>query len=446
LKEDELLLQKEKIININFIKRVLIFIIGLFIMALGVSLSVKADIGISPISCVPYIYSLKLSLTIGELTIILNSLFILAQILILGKKYNLLQLVQLPAVILFGYCIDIAMSLTENLHPTNYFEQLILCLLACVILGFGIFLVIKTRLTYLPLEGLVIVISQTFKKEFGKIKISMDSFMIIIGLISSYTFLNQLEGIREGSIIAALLIGTLIKFYSIKIPIVEKWLFEETIKNLSTENIDNKYNNTFVITISREFGSGGHEIGKYIAEQLGISFIDKELIHLTAQQTGYTLDYIQENEQKLSNSLIYDLYEQNYAYVNDELPPKDALFLVQSKIIRDICVQESCVIVGRCANFILKDHPNCINIFIHANQEYRKNKINIDYGVYPPITNHDLEKSDEERANYCTHFTKKDWKDSRNYHLTLDSSLYGSKLSAKKVIGFIKTSIKKSEN
>jgi uncharacterized membrane protein YczE/cytidylate kinase len=439
-----LVLQKENIININFLKRVLVFIIGLFIMALGVSLSVKADIGVSPISCVPYIYSLKFSLTIGELTIILNSLFILIQIIILRKKYNIFQLVQLPAVILFGYCIDIAMALSKNLQPSNYIEQLFLCLLACVILAFGIFLVVKTRLTYLPLEGLVIVISQTFKKEFGKIKISMDSLMVIIGLISSYVFLSQLEGIREGSIIAALLIGTLIKFYSIKMPNIEKWLLKETIKDIYTEDIVDKYNNTFVITISREFGSGGHEIGKIIAKKLGLSFIDKELIHLTAQQTGYTLDYIQENEQKLSNSLIYDLYEQNYAYVNDELPPKDALFLVQSKIIREICAKESCVIVGRCANFILKDHPNCINIFIHANDEYRIEKINKDYGVNPPVTNYDLEKSDEERANYCVHFTNKDWRDARNYHFTIDSSLYGSKESANKVIGFIKASINKN--
>ena len=138
-------------------------------MAFGVTFSVKADIGVSPISCVPYIYSLHFPLSIGEFTIILNVLFMLIQISILRKNYNIIQLVQLPAIIVFGYCIDITMALLENLSPSNYMEQLILCLIACVILAFGIFLVIKTRLTYLPLEGLVLVISQTFKKEFGKI-------------------------------------------------------------------------------------------------------------------------------------------------------------------------------------------------------------------------------------------------------------------------------------
>jgi len=431
-------MKKENIININLFKRLFVFIVGLFIMSFGVSFSVKADIGVSPISCVPYIYSVYFPLTIGQFTILLNVLFMGIQIAILRKKYNPFQLVQLPAIIVFGYCIDVAMFLVESLIPSNYIEQLILCLISCAVLAFGIFLVVKSRFTYLPLEGLVVVISKTFKKEFGKIKISMDTLMVILGVISSFIFLNHLVGIREGSIIAALSIGAMIKYFSTKLPFIENWLADEVTKESDVKDISDKYNNTFVITISREYGSGGHEIGKYIAKELGVAFYDKELIDLTSQKTGYTHEYIQENEQKLTNSLLYDLYEQNFNYVNDELPPKDVLFLIQSKIIRDICEKESCVIVGRCANFILKDHLNCINIFIHANNEYRKDKINKIYKAKSPFGDNDLKDSDEKRANYCMHFTKKDWRDATNYHITLDSSLYGSKESAKKVIEFIK--------
>ncbi|XPV69828.1 MAG: DUF6198 family protein [Halarcobacter sp.] len=431
-------MKKENIININLIKRLFVFIVGLFIMSFGVSFSVKADIGVSPISCVPYIYSVYFPLTIGEFTILLNVLFMGIQIAILRKEYNLFQLVQLPAIIVFGYCIDGTMFLIESLIPSNYIEQLILCLISCAALAFGILLVVKSKLTYLPLEGLVVVISKTFKKEFGKVKISMDTLMVILGVISSFVFLNHLVGIREGSIIAALSIGAMIKYFSTNLPFIENWLADEVTKESDVEDISDKYNNTFVITISREYGSGGHEIGKYIAKELGVAFYDKELIDLTSQKTGYTHEYIQENEQKLTNSLLYDLYEQNFNYVNDELPPKDVLFLIQSKIIRDICEKESCVIVGRCANFILKDHPNCINVFIHANNEYRKDKINKIYKAKSPFGDNDLKDSDEKRANYCMHFTKKDWRDATNYHITLDSSLYGSKVSAKKVIEFIK--------
>ncbi|BFU77665.1 hypothetical protein ALC152_08800 [Arcobacter sp. 15-2] len=425
-------------LNITYFKRIIALTVGLFIMSVGVALSIKADIGVSPISCVPYIYSLRFPLSIGELMILINVLFMLMQMAILRRNYNLIQLVQLPAIIFFGYCIDTAMVLVVNIEPTSYIVQFILCLVSCVVLAFGIFLVVKSKLTYLPVEGLVVVIAQTFKKEFGKVKISMDSMMVITGIVSSFFFLGELVGIREGSIIAALSIGVLIKFISLKLPMIEKWLTDESSQKPNVEDLSIKYNNTFVLTISREFGSGGHEIGKYIAKELGIAFYDKDLIDLTAQKTGYTKEYIEENEQKLTNSLLYELYEQNFNYVNDEIPPKDALFLIQSKIIRDICAKESAVIVGRCANFILKDHPNCINIFVHANMDYREKRINTQYNLNTTFTKDDLKTIDIKRANYCYHFTKKEWNDKENYHLYIDSSQYGSSKSGQKVLEFIK--------
>lgn len=425
--------------NINIIKRTMIFILGLIVMSFGVSLSVKADLGVSAISCVPYVYSLKLPLTLGELTILLNILFIIAQIAILRKNYKIVQLVQLPAVIVFGYCIDFTMFILSSLQPTSYIEQAILSLSACAFLAFGVFLLLKTRLTYLPLDGLVITISQAFKKEFGKVKISTDSSMVFFGVISSFLLLGHLEGIREGTIAAALLVGGLIKFFNAKILFIDKWIVQEVKQTPVSQKVrTSQQDMPLVITIAREYGSGGHEIGQYIAKELGIDFYDKQLIELTAQQTGYNAEYIQENEQSLSDSLLYELYEQNFAYVNDELPPSDVLFLVQSKIIRDICTQKPCVIVGRCANFILKDNPNCFNIFVHASYEYRQDKINNQYKAVPPRTIKDLEIMDKKRESYCLHHTRKDWKDVRNYHVSIDSSLYGSKEAAKKVIELVK--------
>ncbi len=423
-------------LSLNKTKRIVVFILGQFIMALGVSLSVKANLGVSPISCVPYVYSLATSLSLGEFTILMNIVFIFLQMLILRKNYHIAQLVQLPAIVVFGYCIDYTMYLIIELHPTTYIAQLFLCVFACFVLAFGIFLMLKSRLTYLPLDGLAVAIAQTFKIEFGKIKISIDSSMVIIGVISSFAFLNRLEGIREGSVVAALLVGALIKFYSTKLVFVEQWL--ETYTAPQPQSTQETALNSLVITISREYGSGGHEIGAMIAKKLGIPFYDKELIKLTAEETGYTTEYIQANEQHLASELLYELYEQNYAYVDNQLPPADVLFMVQSKIIRDICAKGACVIVGRCANFILKDDPNCFNVFIHANMAYRKTKVNEKYGVTPPCSDKDLEMSDKNRANYCLHYTKHDWKDATNYHVTLDASLYGSEKAAQKIIELLK--------
>jgi uncharacterized membrane protein YczE len=194
--------------------RVLTFVTGLFIMAIGVTLSVKANLGLSPISCTPFVLSLKLPLTLGELTILFNLLLIGLQVLILRKNYQYFQLIQLPAVTLFGYFIDFTMGIFSGLNTSSYFMQIVLCLLSCIILAFGIFLIIKANLTYLPGEGLAVAITETFKKEFGKVKIGIDSSMVILGTLSSFLLLNQLEGIREGTFAAAVLVGYMIRFYN----------------------------------------------------------------------------------------------------------------------------------------------------------------------------------------------------------------------------------------
>lgn len=418
----------------RYFVKVIFLVLGLFIMALGISVSVKANLGVSPISCVPYIYSLKTPFTMGELTILMNALFMVMQIAILRKKYSIIQLIQLPAVIILGYSIDFTFYLASAINPGSYIGQIFWLLVSCLLIAFGIFLLVKADLTYIPGDGLVVVISETFKKDFGKMKMCFDSTMLFIGVTSSFVLIGKLAGIREGTFIAALLVGTLIRIYN--------RLFSKFCSPLATflepkeiKAVAARANGYFpVITISREYGSGGHEIGKLIAKELGISFYDKELIALTAEQSGFTEAYIKDNEQKITNSLLHEIYSQNYAYVKDKLPSTDVLFLIQSKIIRDICNKESCVIVGRCANFVLKDNPESFNLFIHANNEYRIDKIINDYKLSSSFSEKDLEQADHDRANYCLHYTDQNWKDATNYHVTMDSSIYTTKQAAEKLI------------
>ena len=188
-------------------------ILGLFIMALGVSLSVKADLGVTPISCVPYIYSLVVPFSLGELTIFMNAIFILLQIAILRRKYRYIQLVQLIAVILLGYFIDFTLYLISGINPTTYLEQLLTMLISCAFIALGVFLFVKANITYIPGDGLLVVISQTFKKDFGTVKTCFDCSMVTLGIVSSFLFLHKLVGVREGTILAALIVGLLIQLY-----------------------------------------------------------------------------------------------------------------------------------------------------------------------------------------------------------------------------------------
>lgn len=425
----------------NITQRILAFVSGLFLMAFGVALSVKANLGVSPISCIPYIYSLRYPLTMGEITIIFNVFLILLQILLLRRKYRLFQLIQLPVVFVFGFFTDFTLYLVSDLTLSGYGWQGLLCLLSCAVIAFGVFLEVKAGITYLPGEGLAMAIAETWKKEFGKAKIWVDSSMVIVGALSSFALIYHLQGVREGTIAAALLVGYLARLYSRKLPFFDVWLGNKPQEKEKSETPVQIPNKKLIITISREYGSGGHEIGQLIAKELGFSFYDKELIQLTTEQSGFTTQYIEEHEQKLAHSLLYDLYEQNYAYLNEQQPPLDVLFLVQSKIIREICEKESCVIVGRCANFVLKDHPDCFTVFIHADNEYRKNKIVEEYDLEARVTDQLLEKADRERANYCSHFTGKNWNNAKNYHLTIDSSHYGSEKVARMIIEAVREKI-----
>lgn len=412
------------------------FIIGLVILAVGVSVSVRANLGVTPISCVPYVFSLGTPYSLGELTIFMNTLFILMQIVVARRKYSPFQLLQFPAVVILGYCIDYTLPLVSGITPTSYPEQVFWLLVSCLLIALGVFTLVKADILYVPGDGLILVVSETFKLDFGKTKMCFDSSMVFFGAISSFLLISRLEGIREGTVIAALLVGylvrLLVKAWAVVMPKIG--LGRGELAAEAVEPMPGGYGAYPVITISREYGSGGHAIGQAIAMRLGYSFFDRKLVDLTAAQSGFDKAFISENEQKITNSLFHELYAQNYAYVKDKLPPSDVLFLVQSKIIRDVCSKGPCVIVGRCANFILKDNPNCFNVFVHANEEYRIGKIVDDYHAEPSYSYRDLERTDHERANYCLKYTGKDWRDAANYHVTLDSAAYSTEEIAERII------------
>lgn len=199
-----------------------------------------------------------------------------------------------------------------------------------------------------------------------------------------------------------------------------------------------------VVTIAREYGSGGHQIGQLIARKLGVKLYDAELITLSAEESGLSEEFIEANEQKLKNNLLYDLYAENSAFIHGDDPTQTALFYAQSKIIRDLAQRESCVIVGRLANFILNKHSNCFNVFIYADRLYRLQRIVNEYGVSPDNAEQTLQQVDDERREHCAHYTGKNWGDYHYYQLSIDSSIYGDDNAAEMIVEAV-SKMKKTE-
>lgn len=186
-----------------------------------------------------------------------------------------------------------------------------------------------------------------------------------------------------------------------------------------------------IITISREFGSGGRTIGKMVADKLGISFYDKELIVLVAQKSGFSLEFVEEVDEHITNSFLFNLATSglysNSGFTRTDLPIQDNVYIIQNKIINELAAKEPCVIVGRSADYILKDRTDCLHVFIHSDMASKKERALNQYGIQLPDKNLEKEiiKKDKTRANHYRRYTEQIWGLARNYHLTLDSGLFG---------------------
>jgi len=198
-----------------FFLRIILFILGLYGMGLGVALSIVANLGTTPISSIPYVLSLITPFSVGTMTFVMNIVFVLSQIVILRREFKPWQLLQIPALFLFSVFIDFNIWLLPGITPEPYALALVLTLAGCVILGFSIALLLFADILMMPGDSLARVIAKVTKKDFSKIKIFFDVSMVAIAAIISLIFLHTVVGIREGTLIAAISIGLIVKFFKI---------------------------------------------------------------------------------------------------------------------------------------------------------------------------------------------------------------------------------------
>ena len=174
-----------------------------------------------------------------------------------------------------------------------------------------------------------------------------------------------------------------------------------------------------VITISREYGSGGRLIAKQLSEKLGITFYDKQLIAEVAKKTGFSENFIRDTEhQRPTNSFLFDLYT---TVATPSVP--DQVFIAQAKVIKEAAAKESCVIVGRCADYILRDEPNVLRVFVHAPLDQRIRRAREEYGAEEENLESYVIRQDKARASYHNYFAAGRWGQSREYDLCVNSRI-----------------------
>ncbi len=199
-----------------------------------------------------------------------------------------------------------------------------------------------------------------------------------------------------------------------------------------------------VITISREFGSGGREIGAAVAEKLGIEFYDKELISLAAKESGIDPILFERIDEQAANSLLYSLsmgiftLGQTGYSPRDQISVNDQLYLLQHKIIKELA-QKPCVIVGRCADYILRDWNNCINFFIHADIDYRVKRAIKEHDIPEAKAEAIVRKTDKTRANYYQFYTELKWGYAGNYNMCINSGKLNKEQVVDVIINYVNT-------
>ena len=409
------------------LKRYLIFLVGLFVNSLGVSLITKANLGTSPISSIPYVLSLNFPFTLGNFTIFFSIFLIVLQLLILRKNFKLEHILQIPVSIIFGYFIDLTMILFFWLNPEAYIMKIVYLLIGCLILGVGVYMEVLADVVMLPGESFVRAIVLTWKTNFGTTKICFDVSMSVIAAVLSFVFAGKLAGVREGTVIAALLVGFIARLIAKKLAFLKDMIFPESVsaenENEAKEQTAGTYGKN-IIAIGRQFGSGGHDIGKVLAEKLGYDFYDAEIIQMTAGTTGYTPEFVKKNEEIMTNSLLYDLVNQMYLNTDrQDEAPKDKIFEAECQVVRNLAKKGNCVIVGRCADYVLRNSGNCLKVFFSAPLVSRIRRVAQRQNISEGEAKATVQKNEKLRADNYRYYTHRMWGAAGNFDLSLNTDL-----------------------
>lgn len=187
----------------------------------------------------------------------------------------------------------------------------------------------------------------------------------------------------------------------------------------------------YIINIGRQLGSGGKDIGEKLASRLGISFYDKELINLASKESGLSEELFEKADEKPSQTIIGGLFGARFSLFTDSSLPytnylsNDALFKIQSDVIRKLAEEKSCLFVGRCADYILRENPRCVNVFVTACMEERIQRVCATKNLTPEQAEDLIAKTDKKRSEYYNYYSYKTWGAASTYHLCIDSSVLG---------------------
>ena len=408
----------------------ILFVIALAINAFGIAFITRALLGTSPITSITYVMSMFTSLTMGQWTIVLNLGFMVLELPFMRKadlkSDTVCYLLQIPTTLFFGSFIDVSMNALSWLQPEMYVLKIASLLLGCVILALGIALEVKANVAMAAGEYFVKAIARRLRTDFGYTKLGFDSSLVALSCIVSYAVMETIQGVREGTVVTAIIVGPIVHFISPWFKVFDRFLYPSgktgRPAGQASLPVEDFHPGHRVITIAREFGSGGHLLGERLSKELGIRLYDKEFIHLAAQESGMDEAYIRKNEQSIPSFWLKSVYAQNKNTVEQSMAPDDVLFVAESKIVQEAAAKEDCVIVGRCADFVLDGQPGLIRVFCCAGLDAARQRCVQEYGLPADKAESEIKRVNRKRMAHYEYYTGRKWGDPHHYDLVVNTS------------------------
>ena len=407
-------------------RRYSLFLVSLFVNAFGIAFITKALLGTSPITSVTYVLSMFTPYTIGQWTIMLNLLFVVLELFLMTReelKSDLrMFLLQIPISFCFGTFIDLSMMILFWLEPLSYAAQVVDLLIGCVILALGIALEVKANAAMMAGEYFVKTITRRFRGDFGYVKLGFDITLLVLACILSLIFMSGIYGVREGTVVSALIVGPIVHFVSPYYRFLDRWIVDPARQ----KEMAVSHGKNVVITIAREYGSGGHLLDEMLAKELGLKLYDREFIRMTAQRSGMDEAYIVKNEQSIPSFWLKCILSKNSEQpLEASLSADDVLFVAESKIIQELADEGPCVIIGRCADFVLKDYPKVLKIFCYSDLESAVKRCVSEYGIPQENAESEIRRVNRNRIHHYEYYTGSKWGEPHHYHLMLHTGSIG---------------------
>lgn len=421
----------------EWLRRYASFVVILFIIAFGTSLSIRANLGSSPISAPPYILSLipGMNLTMGQLTICMHVFFITIQLLLLRKNFEARQYTQILVSFLFGFYTDLTMWMTGflqipfDLNPLiGYPLRFIELLIGGAVLAFGIACEVRCDSLMLAGEGLPLAISKFLKKDFGKVKICSDTSLVLIGTIFMFIYFGRWswEMVGVGTLVSMFYVGFMVRVFSPHIGWLDQIFIPRAERQAAAAAVADQWSGNRIVTIARTYGSGGNAVGEAVARHLGCPCYNRQIIDQTAREMGYSTEFVAENEQNLSSGRLWEMIFTDSGIPASMNPSKeDAIYVSQSRTIRELAHKSPCVIIGRLANWILRDDPHVLRVFVTSGRDYAVRQIADKLHLSTDEAARKVDRVNTGRANHCRHYTGKSWTDITGYDLVINTERTG---------------------